>query len=121
LANPGLDPRESFDEGQFRSDILSIDDLQIGMKLTGVVRNIVDFGVFVDIGVKNDGLIHKSQLANGYVANAFDVVSIGQTLQVIVTAIDKERSKVSLSSKDFLTAPAPQTNAHSNSPYAGQT
>lgn len=110
LAHPGLDPRESFDEGLFRSDVLSIDDLQIGMKLTGVVRNIVDFGVFVDIWVKNDGLIHKSQLANGYVANAFDVVSIGQTVQVIVTAIDKERSKVSLSSKEFLTAPEGKQN-----------
>lgn len=106
LARPGLDPRESFDEGQFRSDILSIEDLKVGMTMTGVVRNIVDFGAFVDIGVKNDGLIHKSQLTSGYVANPFDVVSIGQTLQVTVTAIDLDRGKVSLSSKDSLVAPA---------------
>ena len=99
LANPWLDPRETFDEGQFKSDILTLEDLEKGMELTGVVRNIVDFGVFVDIGLKNDWLIHKSQLADGYVGNLFDLVSVGQTVSVKVADIDKERQRVWLSSK----------------------
>lgn len=99
LANPGLDPRENFDEQLFRSDILDIKDLQPGMMLTGVVRNITDFGAFVDIGLHNDGLVHKSQMADYYVENPMDVVTIGQTVEARVLSIDLEKEKVSLSMK----------------------
>ena len=75
LANPGLDPREAFDEAGFRSGVLTLEDLDVGMHLTGVIRNIVDFGAFVDIGLKNDGLIHKSQLGRR-VSSVFEVLSL---------------------------------------------
>jgi uncharacterized protein len=69
------------------------------MKLTGVVRNIVDFGAFVDIGLKNDGLVHKSQMGDRYVTNVFDVLSVGQQVEVTVLEIDMERKRVSLGMK----------------------
>jgi uncharacterized protein len=97
LANPWLDPRESFDESGFKSGILTMQDLDIGMQLSGVVRNIVDFGAFVDIWLKNDGLVHKSQMGDRYVTNVFDVLAIWQQIKVTVKEIDLERKRVSLS------------------------
>lgn len=99
LANPGLDPRQEFDEAWFKSDVLTLEDLEKWMKLTGVVRNIVDFGAFVDIGLKNDGLVHKSQMGDRYVTNVFDVLSVGQQVEVTVLEIDMERKRVSLGMK----------------------
>ncbi|HMT00874.1 MAG TPA: helix-hairpin-helix domain-containing protein, partial [Candidatus Absconditabacterales bacterium] len=112
LARPGLDPRKEFDTQLFRNDVLDIKDLQVGMKLTGVVRNITDFGAFVDIGLHNDGLVHKSQMANYYVENPMDVVAVGKTVEVIVLSVDYDKEKVSLTmrtdSENNQKSPAPQ-------------
>lgn len=99
LQRPGLDPRENMDPPSFKSDILETKDLQIGMVLDGTVRNVTDFGAFVDIGLHNDGLVHKSQLADRFVANPSDVVSVGMQVKVRVLEVDLEREKVSLSMK----------------------
>lgn len=101
LQRPGLDPRENMDPPSFKSDVLEITDLEIGMKLDGVVRNVTDFWAFVDIGLHNDGLVHKSQLADRYVGHPSDVVTVWQQVQVTVLEIDKEREKVSLGMKTW--------------------
>lgn len=99
LQRPGLDPRENMDPPSFKSDVLEITDLQVGMMLDGVVRNVVDFGAFVDIGLHNDGLVHRSQLADRYISHPSDVVSVGMQVKVKVLEIDLEREKVSLGMK----------------------
>lgn len=99
LQRPGLDPRENMDPPSFKSDVLEITDLQIGMKLDGVVRNVTDFGAFVDIGLHSDWLVHKSQISDNFVSHPSDVVSVGMQVQVTVLEIDKDREKVSLSMK----------------------
>jgi len=99
LQRPGLDPRENMDPPSFKSDVLEITDLEIGMKLDGVVRNVTDFGAFVDIWLHSDGLVHKSQLADRFVAQPSDVVSVGMQVKVTVIGIELEREKVSLSMK----------------------
>ncbi len=80
-----------------RSDVLSMDDLAEGMILKGTVRNVVDFGAFVDIGVKQDGLVHLSRMAKRYVKNPLDVVAVGDIVDVKVLSIDKERGRIGLS------------------------
>ncbi|MDO4710796.1 MAG: Tex family protein [Peptostreptococcaceae bacterium] len=100
IKKPGRDVRENLDPVVLKSDVLDIDDLTIGMKLDGTVRNVVDFGAFVDIGLKNDGLAHISKLSNKYVKNPMDVVSVGDIVKVTVIGIDKERGKIQLSMKD---------------------
>ena len=100
LQRPGLDPREEIEAPCFKSDILDIKDVEIWMKLQGVVRNVTDFWAFVDVGLHNDGLVHKSQLANHFVQNPNDVVKVGQQVEVRVLDIDREREKLSLSMKD---------------------
>ena len=105
LQRPGLDPREEIEPPVFKSDVLDIKDVKIWMELEGIVRNVTDFGAFVDVGLHNDGLIHKSQMADGYVANPIDVLSVGEKIKVKVLAIDEEREKLSLSSKEYLKAP----------------
>lgn len=97
LLRPGRDPREELPPPVFRVDVLSIEDLQIGMQLKGTVRNVVDFGAFVDIGVKNDGLVHISELAEGYVRHPLDVVSVGDVVTVRVIDVDVARHRVALS------------------------
>jgi protein Tex len=99
LARPGRDPRDDLDPPAFASDILDIKDLTIGMTLQWIVRNITDFGAFVDIGLHSDGLVHKSQMADRYVAHPMDVVSLGQQVSVRVVDIDLDREKVALSMK----------------------
>jgi len=99
LARPGRDPREELPPPLFRTDVLSIKDLEPGMVLKGTVSNVVDFGAFVDIGVKNDGLVHISELAGNYVRHPLDVLSVGDVVTVRVLAVDIERSRVSLSMK----------------------
>jgi len=99
LAKPGLDPRgeaKAFDFG----NVSTIDDLRDGMVLPGIITNITNFGVFVDIGIKENGLIHISQLANRFVKNPADVVSLNQQVQVRITSIDRERKRIQLSMKD---------------------
>lgn len=99
IKKPGRDPREEAPSVVFRNDVRKIEDLQIGMELTGTVRNVVDFGAFVDIGLKNDGLVHISELADRFVKHPMDVVSVGDTVQVRILAIDLERNKIGLTMK----------------------
>jgi uncharacterized protein len=106
LQRPGQDPRDDLAPPSFAAEIMEIKDLQIGMQLEGIVRNITDFGSFVDIGLHNDGLVHKSQMADRFVGHPIDVVSLGQQVKVKVIDIDLEREKVSLSMKTG-TAQAP--------------
>ena len=97
LTKPGRDPREDMPKPVLRSDVLKLEDLKEGMVLTGTVRNVIDFGAFVDIGVKYDGLIHISELSDKFVRNSSEVVSVGDVVKVKVINIDMERKKVSLS------------------------
>ena len=99
LSKPGRDPRESLPKPILRSDVLKFDDLQEGMELTGTVRNITDFGAFVDVGVKHDGLVHISEMADRYIKNPSEVVSVGDIVKVKVLSIDREKQKVSLTMK----------------------
>lgn len=96
LEKPNRDPRDSMDKPMLRKDVLSMDDLQEGMVLKGTVRNVVDFGAFVDIGVKQDGLVHTSNLSQRFVKNPIDVVSVGDIIDVEVISIDKERGRIGL-------------------------
>ena len=97
LSKPGRDPRDEMPKQVLRADVLKFEDLKEGMVLTGTVRNVTDFGAFVDIGVKHDGLVHISQLSNSFVKNPSDVVSVGDIVKVKVIGIDEERQKVQLS------------------------
>ena len=99
LSKPGRDPREEMPKPVLRSDVLKFEDLQENQILTGTVRNVIDFGAFVDIGVKHDGLVHISELSHGFVKNPSDVVQVGDVVKVKVIGIDKERQKVKLSMK----------------------
>lgn len=100
LQKPGRDPREDMPKPILRSDVLKIDDLKEGMVLKGTVRNVIDFGAFVDIGIKNDGLVHISEMSENYVKNPMDVVSVGDIVNVRVIKIDMEKGKVGLSMKN---------------------
>ena len=97
LLKPGRDLRDSFDAPVLRQDVLDIKDLHIGQKLEGVVRNVVDFGAFVDIGIHEDGLIHISQMSQQFIKHPSQVVSVGDLVTVWVYKIDLEREKVNLS------------------------
>ena len=99
LRKPARDPREDAPPVVFRNDVRKFEDLKVDMEMTGTVRNVVDFGAFVDIGVKNDGLVHISQLSDKYVKHPMDVVSVGDTVRVKIISIDKERGKVGLTMK----------------------
>jgi len=99
LKKPGRDPRDEMPKPLFRSDILKVEDLEPGMILTGTVRNVVDFGAFVDIGVKQDGLVHVSELSDKFIKNPMDVVSVGDAVKVKILKVDMDRGKVSLSMK----------------------
>ena len=99
LLRPGRDPREDLPKPVFRTDVLSIEDLKSGMELKGVVRNVVDFGAFVDIGIENDGLVHISELSDEYVRNPLDVVAVGDVVTVRVLSVDVQRGRISLSMK----------------------
>ncbi|MCI8964853.1 MAG: RNA-binding transcriptional accessory protein [Clostridia bacterium] len=100
LSKPGRDPREELPKPILRSDVLKFDDLREDMILTGTVRNVTDFGAFIDIGVKHDGLVHISQLSDRYVKNPSEIVSVGDIVKVKVIGIDVEKQKVSLSMKE---------------------
>jgi uncharacterized protein len=100
LAKPGRDPRDDLPPIQLRADVLSMDDLAEGMVLTGTVRNVVAFGAFVDIGVKQDGLVHISHLADRYVSDPHAVVRVGDVVTVRVLTIDAARGRIGLSMKD---------------------
>ena len=99
LIKPGRDPREDMPKPILRQDVLKLEDLKEGMILTGTVRNVIDFGCFVDIGVKHDGLVHISEISDSYIKNPSEVVSVGDIVKVKVIKIDLERQKVGLSMK----------------------
>jgi uncharacterized protein len=97
LKKPGRDPRDEMPQPELQKDVLRFEDLRVGMILEGTVRNVVDFGAFVDIGVKRDGLVHISQMSDDYVSHPTEVVSVGDIVKVKVTDLDAERERVSLS------------------------
>jgi uncharacterized protein len=97
LEKPGRDPRDDAPETVFSKSVRSLEDLAVGMELTGTVRNVVDFGAFVDIGVKQDGLVHVSKLADRFVRNPSEVVAVGDTVHVWVREIDQKRGRIALS------------------------
>ena len=99
LSKPGRDPREDMPKPILRQDVLKFEDLKEGMILTGTVRNVIDFGAFVDIGVKHDGLVHVSEMSEKFVKNPSNIVSVGDIVKVKVIGIDNERQKVKLSMK----------------------
>ncbi|HEX9016641.1 MAG TPA: helix-hairpin-helix domain-containing protein, partial [Chloroflexota bacterium] len=97
LEKPGLDPRDTLPKPILRKDVLKIEDLKAGMMLQGTVRNVVDFGAFVDIGVKQDGLVHISEMADRFVRNPMEVVAVGDVVTVRVLGVDLARGRVQLS------------------------
>ena len=99
LSKPGRDPREEMPKPILRADVLKFEDLIEGQVLTGTVRNVTDFGAFVDVGVKHDGLVHISEMSNSFVKNPSDIVSVGDIVKAKVIGIDKDRQKVKLSMK----------------------
>ncbi|MFH2128010.1 MAG: helix-hairpin-helix domain-containing protein, partial [Pseudomonadota bacterium] len=99
LAKPGRDPRQSFEAFSFAEGVHTLEDLQVGMRLPGVVTNVTNFGAFVDVGVHNDGLVHISQLADHFVRDPRQEVKVQQTVQVVVIGLDLGRGRVSLSMK----------------------
>ncbi len=100
LEKPGRDPRDEMPKPILRQDILSMDDLKVDMVLKGTVRNVVDFGIFVDIGVKEDGLVHISQISNRFIRHPREVVKVGDIVKVKVIDVDKTRGRISLNMKD---------------------
>jgi protein Tex len=103
LMRPGRDLREDIPQPILRTDVLKLEDIEAGMILTGTVRNVVDFGAFVDVGIKNDGLVHVSQLSDRFVKNPLDVVSVGDIVHVRVIQVDLEKHRLSLSMKGMET------------------
>ena len=99
LLKPGRDPRDELPKPIFRTDILELKDLQPGMVLSGTVRNVIDFGVFVDIGVHQDGLVHISELCDRFVRHPSEIVRVGDTVKVLVLAVDEKKKRISLSMK----------------------
>lgn len=100
LIAPNRDPRDDYETPELKSDVLSIEDLSKGMKLNGTVRNVVDFGAFVDIGIKQDGLVHISKLAKKFVKHPMDIVSVGDIVEVWIENIDENKGKVALTMID---------------------
>ncbi len=99
LAKPGLDPRSKALPMQFDDNIRQISDLHVGMKLTGYITNLTKFGAFVDIGLKENGLIHKSKMADQFVADPADVLQLSEQVEVVVIGIEIERKRIQLSMK----------------------
>lgn len=101
LLKPGRDPRDEIAPPQLQADVMNIEDLHAGMILTGTIRNVIDFGAFVDIGVHQDGLVHISQIADKYVKHPMDIVSIGDIVRVKVLEVDAKRKRISLTMRDI--------------------
>ena len=95
--SPQRSPRDNYPTPVLKKDILKLEDLKVGMELEGTVRNVVDFGAFVDIGLKNDGLVHISKICKEFIKHPLEKVNVGDIVTVYVDAIDLERKKVSLS------------------------
>jgi uncharacterized protein len=101
LEKPEMDIRDSVDPIIFKKDILSFDDIEEGMILEGKVTNVLDFGAFIDIGLKNDGLVHISEIADKFIKHPSDILSVGMNISVKVINVDKDRGRISLSMKNF--------------------
>ena len=99
LIKPGRDPRDELPPTMLRSDVMDMGDLKPGMEMRGTVRNVVDFGVFVDIGVHQDGLVHISELCNKFIKHPSEVVKVGDVVNTLVLGVDKEKKRISLSMK----------------------
>ena len=99
LVKPGRDPRDELPAPILRTDVLELKDLKPGMVLTGTVRNVIDFGAFVDIGVHQDGLVHISEIADHYVKHPSQVLSVGDVVKVVVLGVDEKKKRISLSIK----------------------
>jgi len=99
LLKPGRDPRDELPPVLLRKDVLDIKDLKPGMVLTGTVRNVIDFGVFVDIGVHQDGLVHISQISNKFIRHPSEVLAVGDIVKVVVLEVDEKKHRISLSIK----------------------
>ena len=99
LQKPGRDPRDELPPPILRTDILELKDLQPGMTLTGTVRNVIDFGVFVDIGVHQDGLVHISQISSKFLKHPSEAVSVGDVVKVVVLEVDEKKKRIALSMK----------------------
>ena len=99
LEKPGRDPREDMPKPILRSDVLGMEDLTEGMVLKGTVRNVIDFGAFVDIGVHQDGLVHISQMCDHYIKHPLEVVSVGDIVEVKVLGVDIAKKRISLTMK----------------------
>ena len=97
LEKPGRDPREELDKPILRSDVLEMKDLKEGMQLKGTVRNVIDFGAFIDIGVHQDGLVHISKMSNKFIKHPLEVVSVGDVVDVTVLAVDLDKKRIQLS------------------------
>ena len=100
LVKPGRDPRDELPAPILRTDVLELKDLKPGMELSGTVRNVIDFGVFVDIGVHQDGLVHISQVCSKFIKHPSEVVSVGDVVKVRVLEVDEKRKRISLTMKD---------------------
>ena len=101
LLKPGRDIREDMPLPELRSDILSMEDLKPDMVLDGVVRNVIDFGAFVDIGVHQDGLVHISQISNAFISHPSDVLKVGEKVKVKVLSVDLAKKRISLTMKNI--------------------
>ena len=99
LAKPGRDPREALPPPVFRTDIMDLKDLKPGMELTGTVRNVIDFGAFVDIGVHQDGLVHISEICDRFIKHPSEVLSVGDDVKVVVLSVDEKKKRIGLSIK----------------------
>ena len=99
LMKPGRDPREELPQTVLRKDVLDFADLKEGMQLKGTVRNVIDFGVFVDIGVHQDGLVHISEICNKFIKHPSEVLSVGDIVDVVVLGVDEKKKRISLSIK----------------------
>ena len=101
LQKPGRDPRDEMPKPILKTGVIDLKDLQPGMFLMGTVRNVSDFGAFVDIGVHQDGLVHKSQMANRFVKHPLDIVKAGDIIKVKILEVDTKRKRISLTMKDI--------------------
>ena len=101
LVKPGRDIREEAEHLELRTDVLSMEDLKEGMTLKGTVRNVIDFGAFVDIGVHQDGLVHISQISNSFISHPSDVLKVGEKVKVKVLSVDLTKKRISLTMKNI--------------------
>ena len=99
MEKPGRDPREEMPKPILKSDVLDFDDLKEGMELKGTVRNVIDFGAFVDIGVHQDGLVHISQMSDKFIKHPLEVVSVGDIVEVKVLSVDPKKQRIQLTMK----------------------